>query len=376
MKWTIDSILNVLMPMVKHSLDSSQELVNRTALPRKVKEALHVEIYYYFAEQLRDFVWNIWRFYDHHSRAMVFRQFDDPFYHLFGFPSQKTLLISPSALNHVLHFQGELLSRANIYWHEDPDKAHAEGVFRSTLHISHEDLLKQDSLYGDAYCYMITARSTLPAYAYEEILAAEIQFYYSQKDMKDMGIYLKELANRFPGSTHLPQFEQQFNNLHKLEKRYANAPGIRFRQDGSTIRSIRDLVAPYKGKVVFLDFWGTWCAWCLEEFRTAVPALTKKFEGKDVVFLYVADDDDTDDQKWKNDIFIYDIEGEHVRITRNNMHFLRDELDKSDKVKRAGTYPTYYIFDRQGQQVVNNACRPSTGAALYHQLDSVLKLAQ
>ena len=42
-----------------------------------------------------------------------------------------------------------------------------------------------------------------------------------------------------------------------------------------------------KGKVVYIDFWGTWCFPCLEELPNSL-ALRDSFEGEDVAFVFVA----------------------------------------------------------------------------------------
>jgi thiol-disulfide isomerase/thioredoxin len=44
-----------------------------------------------------------------------------------------------------------------------------------------------------------------------------------------------------------------------------------------------------KGKIIFLNFWATWCGPCKEEMPS-MEALYQKFKGKDFVFLTVAVD--------------------------------------------------------------------------------------
>jgi thiol-disulfide isomerase/thioredoxin len=53
-------------------------------------------------------------------------------------------------------------------------------------------------------------------------------------------------------------------------------------------KSIRDLLALeyFKNKTVYIDLWATTCAPCIREFP-ASNALIKKYEGKDVAFLYI-----------------------------------------------------------------------------------------
>src|SRR5690606_9066962 len=49
----------------------------------------------------------------------------------------------------------------------------------------------------------------------------------------------------------------------------------------------KELVSPYNGKVIYMDFWGTWCGPC----RTQMPyvsELKKELEDKDVIFMYLA----------------------------------------------------------------------------------------
>jgi thiol-disulfide isomerase/thioredoxin len=63
--------------------------------------------------------------------------------------------------------------------------------------------------------------------------------------------------------------------------------------DGKTVK-----LSDYKGKVVVLDFWATWCVWCLKGMP-AVEEVRKKYAGNDKVqFLALSQDeaDVTDEQ--------------------------------------------------------------------------------
>lgn len=56
----------------------------------------------------------------------------------------------------------------------------------------------------------------------------------------------------------------------------------------------------FKGKVVFLDFWATWCAPCLEQIPFLEKIQEKYKNNQNVVFLSVSVDATNDKEKWRN----------------------------------------------------------------------------
>ena len=47
------------------------------------------------------------------------------------------------------------------------------------------------------------------------------------------------------------------------------------------------LLEPHRGKVVYADFWGSWCGPCKEQLKH-MQAVKDELKGKDVVYLYFA----------------------------------------------------------------------------------------
>lgn len=101
--------------------------------------------------------------------------------------------------------------------------------------------------------------------------------------------------------------------------------------DGEYI-SLDDL----KGKVVLLDFWGTWCPPCV----TSVPGLrdlNKRFS-KDASFVMISVSSDSDEEKWKE------------FIARERMVWAQF-LDRERAVQNAfnvRAFPTYVLLDGDG----------------------------
>ena len=75
--------------------------------------------------------------------------------------------------------------------------------------------------------------------------------------------------------------------LAQASKLVPGSPAIDFELtdvDGKTHQ-----LSELKGKVIYLDFWATWCGACIEE-SPHFEELAKEFEGKDVVFVPISTD--------------------------------------------------------------------------------------
>lgn len=105
-----------------------------------------------------------------------------------------------------------------------------------------------------------------------------------------------------------------------------------------------ELISPYKGKIIYVDFWGTWCGPCKREMEYAAD-LKQQFIGKDVVFMYLANN--SPENSWKNVIRDYSLTGENV------VHYRLPAQQQSMIEQRFGinAFPTYMIVDRNGNIV-------------------------
>ncbi len=100
------------------------------------------------------------------------------------------------------------------------------------------------------------------------------------------------------------------------------------------------IMEKYKGKVIFVDFWATWCGPCRSGMEQIKP-LKEELKDKDMVFVYLTNHTSPMD-KWN--MLIPDIEGEHYRVEEDEWNILASRFNISG-------IPHYILVDKEGEVV-------------------------
>ncbi len=96
-----------------------------------------------------------------------------------------------------------------------------------------------------------------------------------------------------------------------------------------------------KGKVVYLDFWATWCSPCLMQMKNS-KTWKAKFKDQDVVFLYLSLDKNK--TAWENFVKGNDTQGIHLIASGGDVY--KSQIAKLYKVKKL---PAYFLIDKNGK---------------------------
>ena len=109
--------------------------------------------------------------------------------------------------------------------------------------------------------------------------------------------------------------------------------------DGKAI--LDKIVEPYRGRIVYLDIWGTWCSPCKRKLKES-PEVKKQLKDYDIVYLYLANR--SSEESWKNIIAEYGLTGSDC------VHYLLPEKQQDAVERYVGLtgYPTYRLIDKQG----------------------------
>lgn len=156
------------------------------------------------------------------------------------------------------------------------------------------------------------------------------------------GRELDNYKRQFPSSASIALLEDMWK---KKQASLSIIPSFRLKNEKGDWVKIEN----FRGSVVYIDFWGSWCKACLENMPHA-KTLKERFKNEKVAFLYL-DFNDTK-EKWTEAIKKYKIEGVHLKAeTSDEEYFIR--------VFNTGEgFPRYALIDKEGKLVTISAPPP------------------
>ncbi len=134
------------------------------------------------------------------------------------------------------------------------------------------------------------------------------------------------------------EFEEKVVNAYQKAMMYAvgtNAPGFRLEDNQGRKVSLES----YRGQVVLLNFWASWCRPCIKKMRV-IQGIQGDLERKGLVFINISLD--RDPATWKGTIDAMNLDG---------VHLLADENGSGSVVRdyNVKVLPQYFVIDRQGR---------------------------
>ena len=168
---------------------------------------------------------------------------------------------------------------------------------------------------------------------------------------------LLKAEKEFPYSAYINLAKQLWD---KKNKRVATSPHFTLKDKKGNLFDSSSL----KGKVVYIDFWGSWCKPCLAEMP-ASALLQEKMQKKDVVFLFI-NFYDTEAQ-WLKIIQEKNLGGIHLKAEAKDHAY----FERAFGINKTG-FPRYALLDKNGVLVSTSAPRPSD-QTIIHLIEQYLK---
>ncbi len=202
------------------------------------------------------------------------------------------------------------------------------------------------------------ANKNMPLQTREFFFAETLSRRIKESSLADVEQDFASFKKDYPKSIYLPTLDKAVSLKKKLSK---GQPAIDF--SFTTLDGKQMKLSDLKGKVVYIDFWASWCGPCKRELPYA-KKVEEHFKDKDVVFLNVSIDDDQ--EAWKKAIETYKIEG---------IHTCEPGGWKSRIAAMYGvnSVPSYFLIDKKGKFVAETTPRPSDTDNLTSMIEASLK---
>lgn len=177
----------------------------------------------------------------------------------------------------------------------------------------------------------------------ENYIANELIYILEYETVDVINKYFLIERNGIKDSALLYKINEKYKQISKLFPGNM-APNFTLKSSKGNVVSLNN----FKGKVVYIDFWASWCGPCKLEIPHT-KKLQDSLSNKEIVFLYISIDEDS--KAWIETISKEKLEGIHLRVNGWN-----DSVAKDYAIKGV---PSYFIIGRNGKIFNKNASRPS-----------------
>ena len=179
----------------------------------------------------------------------------------------------------------------------------------------------------------------------------------ADRDMKDFFVGLNSTA-MISGSNHslspalMEMAEKRISlpivkdGLRELNQKYLDIENKNQQSIQSSGMSLgeslfRKFAEPYKGKIILVDFWGTWCVPCMQALSKSQEEY-QRLSPYDIVYMYFANN--SPEAKWKDAIEQNQIKGDNV------VHFNLEPTEQKaiEQYFQVNSFPSYYLIDKAG----------------------------
>jgi len=153
-----------------------------------------------------------------------------------------------------------------------------------------------------------------------------------------------KLIESFMNDCNDNEYKQYIKYLLIANKKSLSEKDILFTTNMKTVL-LKDIISKYKNKIIYVDFWASWCIPC-RKLMSQSHNWKEKYK-KDVVFLYISIDQKP--QEWIKASITDSLTSDNSFLIQNSSGFL-----KKNAIKQI---PRFMIFDRAGKLFDNNAIR-------------------
>ena len=164
-----------------------------------------------------------------------------------------------------------------------------------------------------------------------------------QFEMQDIAVYEKfrDVADTYIKEPFLkePLHQRYLQTKLRIDNPQGYTEAILKDATNLSINQIMDdILQQNKGKVIYVDFWGTWCGPCLAEMPNS-KVIEHELKDQDVAFVYVCML--SNEKQWKAMLDQFQLGGQHYFLSYKQSREMNNLLEITG-------YPFYLLIDKNG----------------------------
>lgn len=185
-----------------------------------------------------------------------------------------------------------------------------------------------------------------------------LDFYMAKFKYKGLTEEIKEFYPRLKSAISIPSDAQRLAQFYGIyEKMEPGNPAPDFALPDVNEKMVK--LSDFRGKMLVIDFWGTWCGPCKETLPFFLDARKKYKDSTDIVFVTAALES-PDAIDWRAYLKDHDMEDGINLLIRNTPDNKTNEMLRT--VYQLNTYPRYMVIDRQGNFLQSYLEHPTLAA--------------
>lgn len=189
---------------------------------------------------------------------------------------------------------------------------------------------------------------------------------FQQNYSKDIPILYEQFCSSYPTSKFKKLLEPGVENTKRFHNKPLTDCNIIIYPSDTTLMTIEDAVKPFKGKVIYVDLWATWCGPCKKMF-TYGNAMKKATTDMDIIYLYISIDRQEEREKWEKAVYFYNLDGYHIHAGQNLAQSFYESLGNKGMI----TIPQFVIIGKDGKVAIEKAAAPNELEKVIKQLKEV-----
>lgn len=199
--------------------------------------------------------------------------------------------------------------------------------------------------YNDYYSGMANLHITeIRDWFITKSIFTDFEFY----DFADASYIYNDFKTRVETPYYADTLKKFYTGIQRLKP---GSPAPIFRLKNEEGREVS--LSEFRGKVVYIDFWGVHCAPCIIAIKNHIPALHEKYkDNKNVVFINICID--VDENTWKQSI-------KDLKLTGVNLLAEGGTRNPASKAYNVSAIPSYFLISKSGKLAGNKDKGPATG---------------